>query len=265
MSKAIYIGVDNKARKVKSLYVGVDGKARKVKKGYIGVNGVARLFYAPVDRPPRLPSGYDELEYIYSDTSQYAEYDLGAYINTNINAGYKKKLILNAQVFPRENSTTTYLVQSNYSDGSISAKFNLSVSSSGMMEVQICNYTVASGGKVETVQVASNLYTQFEMIMQGDGKCFLNGIEYNAFGLKYAEQNGVVMPAFHIGTETTYYERKPRATRLYSCKIYNDGELEADFVPCKNAAGMVGMYDLVRNSFFSSATSTQFLAGPKIY
>lgn len=45
MGKAIYTGIDNKARKVPKLYVGVDGRARKVKKGYIGVGGVARLFY----------------------------------------------------------------------------------------------------------------------------------------------------------------------------------------------------------------------------
>ena len=45
MAKGVYIGVDNKARKVKKMYIGVDGKARKVKKGYIGVGGVARPFF----------------------------------------------------------------------------------------------------------------------------------------------------------------------------------------------------------------------------
>ena len=46
MTKAIYTGVGDTARKVKKLYIGIDGKARKVKKAYIGVNGVARLFYS---------------------------------------------------------------------------------------------------------------------------------------------------------------------------------------------------------------------------
>ena len=46
MSKGIYIGVDNIARKVKKGYVGVDNKARKIKKGYIGVGGIARPFYS---------------------------------------------------------------------------------------------------------------------------------------------------------------------------------------------------------------------------
>lgn len=47
MSKEIYMGVDNKARRVKDFYIGVDGVARKVKKAYIGDNnGKARQFWS---------------------------------------------------------------------------------------------------------------------------------------------------------------------------------------------------------------------------
>ena len=46
MAKNAYVGVDNKAKKIKNIYVGIDDKARKVKKVYIGVNGVARLCYS---------------------------------------------------------------------------------------------------------------------------------------------------------------------------------------------------------------------------
>lgn len=45
MAKEIYVGVDNKARKVRAEYVGVNNVARKVKKVYIGVNNVAQLCY----------------------------------------------------------------------------------------------------------------------------------------------------------------------------------------------------------------------------
>lgn len=40
-----YVGVGDKARKVKKIYVGVNGVARKVKKAYVGVNGLAKLVY----------------------------------------------------------------------------------------------------------------------------------------------------------------------------------------------------------------------------
>ena len=34
MAKAVYVGVDSKARKMRKAYVGIGGKARKVKKMY---------------------------------------------------------------------------------------------------------------------------------------------------------------------------------------------------------------------------------------
>lgn len=46
MAKGTYIGIADKARKVKKLYFGVADKARKVKKVYFGVDGKARLVYS---------------------------------------------------------------------------------------------------------------------------------------------------------------------------------------------------------------------------
>ena len=45
MAKKAYIGVGDKARKVKKIYLGISGVARQMQKGYVGVNGVARLFF----------------------------------------------------------------------------------------------------------------------------------------------------------------------------------------------------------------------------
>ena len=45
MAKGLYIGVDNKARKVKKIYIGVNGVAREVKAAYVGVDNLARLCY----------------------------------------------------------------------------------------------------------------------------------------------------------------------------------------------------------------------------
>ena len=52
MAKAVYVGVDSKARKMKKAYIGISGTARKIKKMYIGdSSGKARLCYsAELDR-----------------------------------------------------------------------------------------------------------------------------------------------------------------------------------------------------------------------
>lgn len=45
MPRVPYVGINDKAKKVKKMYIGVNDKARKVLKAYVGVNGIARIFY----------------------------------------------------------------------------------------------------------------------------------------------------------------------------------------------------------------------------
>ena len=45
MPRVPYVGVNNKAKKVKKMYIGVGDTAHKVLKAYVGVNGIARIFY----------------------------------------------------------------------------------------------------------------------------------------------------------------------------------------------------------------------------
>ena len=46
MGKSLYIGINNKARKVKKMYIGIGNKARKIKKSYIGIGGYARNIFS---------------------------------------------------------------------------------------------------------------------------------------------------------------------------------------------------------------------------
>ena len=45
-------------------------------------------------------------------------------------------------------------------------------------------------------------------------------------------------------------------------KINNNGTLVRDFIPAKNASGVVGMYDTVSGQFFTNQGSGDFIAGP---
>lgn len=48
------------------------------------------------------------------------------------------------------------------------------------------------------------------------------------------------------------------AAKLYSCQIYDNGNLVRDFVPCVNANGVYGLYDKVNSKFYSNAGSGSF-------
>lgn len=53
--------------------------------------------------------------------------------------------------------------------------------------------------------------------------------------------------------------------RLYGCKIYDtDGTtLIRDFVPCKNASNIAGLYDVINNVFYPNNGTGAFVAGPQ--
>ena len=53
--------------------------------------------------------------------------------------------------------------------------------------------------------------------------------------------------------------------KLYSCKIYDDkGLLLREYLPCKNASGVVGLFDTVNQQFLTNENTTSFIAGPEI-
>lgn len=51
------------------------------------------------------------------------------------------------------------------------------------------------------------------------------------------------------------------SVKLYSCRIYDNGSLVRDFIPCENESGTTGLYDLVNNTFYPDASGAGFVAG----
>lgn len=54
------------------------------------------------------------------------------------------------------------------------------------------------------------------------------------------------------------------ALKLYSCKIYDQGYLVRDLVPCKSLTGIVGLYDRENSKFYKNIGSGAFVAGAEI-
>ena len=52
--------------------------------------------------------------------------------------------------------------------------------------------------------------------------------------------------------------------KIYYCRIYNNGTLARNFIPCKDTSNVVGMYDTVGKRFYGSETSTPLVAGEEI-
>lgn len=52
--------------------------------------------------------------------------------------------------------------------------------------------------------------------------------------------------------------------RYRAFRIYDDGVLVRDFIPCKAPDGRIGMYDTLNAEFRGSATDDEFVAGPEL-
>ena len=51
---------------------------------------------------------------------------------------------------------------------------------------------------------------------------------------------------------------------LYYFKLFVNGTLVRDLIPCKNSNNVVGMYDVVNNVFYTSPNGNAFVAGPAV-
>jgi hypothetical protein len=49
--------------------------------------------------------------------------------------------------------------------------------------------------------------------------------------------------------------------KIYSCKIYDNGTLVRDFIPCLNPDGEAGMYDFVNETFRGASGTGDFIYG----
>lgn len=54
------------------------------------------------------------------------------------------------------------------------------------------------------------------------------------------------------------------AAKIYYFKLFVEGILVRDLVPCKNSNNVVGMYDLVNNTFYTSPNGASFVGGNEV-
>lgn len=85
--------------------------------------------------------------------------------------------------------------------------------------------------------------------------------------------NGVTKATYSVSAFQTEYnlyiascpnssESENMPGRYYSCQVYDNGRLIRDYVPCVDASGEAGMFDLVNSRFYRNAGTGSFIAGP---
>ena len=185
-----------------------------------------------------LPSGYTKLDYIESSGTQY------------INTGF----------IPNQDSAVHIVCQPTVARGWQGIFGARSATNVGEFGVDIPAGTtlrsVYGTGNVTTM--VSTVATKLD-IYKNKNVCTING----AVLTNSTETFSSGYPIWIFDKNTAGAKWNPCSMKLYSCKIYDNGTLVRDFIPCKNASGTIGLWDNVNSVFYANAGTGTFSTGTK--
>lgn len=187
----------------------------------------------------KLPSGYRQVEYISSSGSSYA--------NTEVVPKPDTRVCCSCEITKSETWKGIFGSRNAAND----AEFAVDMPSGTKIRS-------AYGDATKEVTV-STVLQKFEIDKNGK-TCTVNGSimenDVKTFTSNY--------PIWLFDKNTTGNKWGPISMRLFSCRIYDNGTLVRDFIPCTDSSGVAGLYDLVNKKFYKSITATAFVAGPLV-
>lgn len=185
-----------------------------------------------------LPSGYTKLDYIESSGTQY------------IDTGF----------IPNQDSAVHIVCQPTVASGWQGIFGARSATNVGEFGVDIPAGTtlrsVYGTGNVTTT--VSTVATKLD-IYKNKNVCTING----AVLTNSTETFSSGYPIWIFDKNTAGSKWNPCSMKLYSCKVYDNGTLVRDFIPCKNASGTIGLWDNVNSVFYANAGTGTFSTGKK--
>ena len=191
-----------------------------------------------------LPSGYKRLEYIQSSGTQY------------IDTGFKP------------NNNTKVVIDFELTENTGKHQIIFGARSSSNSEQYVLGFTGHRSPAVWRSDFGSNQVT-FSSNLTWSGNhnatkngniCTLDAESVTNTASTFESTVNLLICAGNTGGNVDNYTK----AKVYFCKIYDNGTLARDFIPCKNASGVVGMWDDVNSVFYGNAGSGTFTAGPEV-
>lgn len=189
----------------------------------------------------RLPEGYEMLDYIINGTTtgSCAAIDTGLVPNDD-DWQFKGSWARNGNI-----GNYGRIIESYFSE----ATYCYRLAASGTSVAAIIANAYSKSGNASVVQMQDSSIDVWHTYDLSYGKLVLDGVEH-VINTASASENANTLKIGHVNY--------PQKTRVF--KAYHNGELVAYMVPCKHGDD-VGMYDLVREQFYTSSNANTFSAG----
>lgn len=184
-----------------------------------------------------LPSGYTKLDYIESSGTQY------------INTGFK----------PNQNTRCVIDIE-NLSSAQASffgARANQNAASFTYFSLSATTGRSDYGSSKQSMSFTNTVgrYT----VDQNKNVCTANGVTATGTANTFQLTNNLYLMAVNQADAAIQNAKM----KLYSAKVYDNGTLVRDFIPCKNASGTIGLWDNVNSVFYANAGKGTFSTGTK--
>lgn len=196
----------------------------------------------------RLPSAYQEVEYIENSLTQY--------INTLVIPTSKTSCEVE---FEQPNRESVWLFGADTSWGNNGFGFNTHVPNKETTLYPLLY--INSSTYIDFEQIEEN---QRYVFKYGNGVFSINGTEYSVPSFTGTLTNPLYTNCINRnGTPDSL--SKGGILKLYSLKFYEDNTIIRDFIPCyRKSDNEVGLYDIVNNQFYKNQGTGSFLCGRDI-
>lgn len=182
----------------------------------------------------------------------YIETTGGQYIDT----GYVANLNTAVEVTFQTNTVNKWLFGSRTSGGA-SNTYAVHVSSMNSIWFQMANDSSSTQFSV------SNFANKQSTITVNKDAAYLNGAQIGTVGRTAFGDNSLSLYLGVINSNGSGTDR-PFVGKIYSMRIWDNGELVRFFVPARDKDGNVGFYDLVTHQMFLNAGTKNFAYGHSI-
>lgn len=206
-----------------------------------------------------LPSAYQRIRYLESTGTQYI--NTGKLPTDNTRMQLKYYTTSNGSFYcagARSGASTIYFAQSGATSG---AKVSCTVNGTSV--------TAQDSGGVDFKRVSSGQLFEIMIQTNTDSTYDYSIVDYThnkyfrTTGVSYTPMGVVSNPIYLFALNTSYVVSG--TNRCYYFKLYRDGRIILDGVPCyRKSDGVAGLYDLVTGTFFTNSGTGEFVKGPDI-
>ena len=201
--------------------------------------GYTKIAVPHQPEPSILPDGYTQLDYIQSNGAQY--------IDTGFKPNQDTRVIVDIEVL------TSQTTEGHICSVAGSLYYTL------FFDPEQSNWygTRYGTGPIKTLPASVNTRNRITIDKNKNVTTIDDVSVEDSISTFQTSYNLPIFVRNTSGNINSYIKAK-----LYSFRLYDNGTLVRDYIPCVSPENIIGLYDLVNDQFYSNAGSGTFTAGP---